>query len=292
MPPSTARRGLPQQSKRGVPQRRNKAAQKEQDDPTLVNADTVTIKIEDMSAFSESKKVALYGPSGVGKTVLAGGTPRATFLTTERGLASALASGSQAKIMRAYDWEHVLAGLRKADEVLGEKDWFVVDSGTKMQVLYMRWILRMANRANSSRSLDIPALHDHQQYQNGFKRFIDHIIDAPYNAVVVFGEMEIPGENDEMEKVPHIEGGKTYQVCRYIIGQFDVGIRYSLSQSLTEETGRKIRLALTQPTPNHWAKDRYMALGEWQTVEQNDFTAMADFIWMIEHPGEELPDER
>jgi AAA domain len=282
MPPS-GRRGVPQRNKRRT------TARQEENDPTLINADTVTIEIEDMASFHETKNICLYGPSGVGKTVLAGGTPNGLFLTTEKGLASALRSGSEARIMRAYDWEHILAGLRKADEVLGEKDWLIVDSGTKMQVLYMRWILRMANRANSSRSLDIPALHDHQQYQNGFKRFIDHVLDAKYNSICVFGEMEIPGEDDEMEKVPHIEGGKTYQVCRYIIGQFDVGIRYSISSSLSKP-GDTVRLALTQPTANHWAKDRYMALGDWQTVGANEFTAMADFIWMIEHPDEEFPD--
>ena len=212
-------------ARRGVPQRsRRQTSTKERENPLAINADIVTIEIEEMAQFSESTHICLFGPSGVGKTVLAGGAPRATFLTTEKGLTSAQRSGSQARIMRAYDWEHILAGMNKADEVLGEKDWLIVDSGTKMQVLYMRWILRMQSAANSSRSLDIPALQDHQQYQNGFKRFCDHLIDAPYNTIFVFGEMEIPGEDDEMERVPHIEGGKTYQVCRYIIGQFDVGL--------------------------------------------------------------------
>jgi hypothetical protein len=259
---------------------RNRTAVQERENPLAIEADVVTIEIEEMSSFRESKNICLYGPSGVGKTVLAGGAPRSVFLTTERGLSSAKKSGSQSQIMRAYDWEHIMAGIKKADEVLTEKDWLIVDSGTKMQVLYMRWILRMQKQAKSSRSLDIPALQDHQQYQNGFKRFCDHIIDAKYNSIFVFGEMEIPGDDDEMEKVPHIEGGKTYQVCRYIIGQFDVGIRYSVSGALSSP-GNTVRLALTQPTPDHWAKDRYMALGDWQLVEPGDFTAMAEFIEII-----------
>lgn len=270
MPPATGRSRV-----------KSRTAVKERENPSVMVADSVVMEIEEMSAFRESKNIGIYGPSGVGKTVLAGGCPNSVFLTTEKGLSSAQASGSQSRIMRAYDWEHILAGMKKADEVLTEDEWLIVDSGTKMQTLYMRWILRKQNQANSSRSLDIPALQDHQQYQNGFKRFCDHIIDAPYNSIFVFGEMDVPGDDDEMEKVPHIEGGRTFQVMRYIIGQFDVGIRYSVSSSLSSP-GNTVRLALTQPTANHWAKDRYMALGDWQTVESGDFTAMADFISMID----------
>lgn len=263
------------------PRRPNRTAKQEQNDPTLIEADAVTIEIEDMSSFDESKNIIIYGPSGVGKTVLASGAPRATFLTTEKGLSSAQGAGSKAKIMRAFDWEHVLAGMRKADEVLRKDDWLIVDSGTKMQTLYMRWILRMQNAANSSRSLDIPAIQDHQQYQNGFKRFVDHIIDASYNSIFIFGEMDVPGEDDEMEKVPHIEGGRTFQVMRYVIGQFDVGLRYSISRKLSEP-GKTIRMALAQPYEQFWAKDRYTALGDYQLVEPGDFGAMAEFIDMIE----------
>jgi hypothetical protein len=246
-----------------------------------MEVDPVTIEIEDMADFDESTNICLYGPSGDGKTILAGGAPRSLFLTTERGLSSAKRSGSKSRVMRAYDWEHVVAGMNKADKVLGEDEWLIVDSGTKMQGLYMRWILRMENRANSSRSIDVPQIQDHQQYQIGFKRFVDHIIDAPYNSIFVFGEQEIPGDDDELQHVPHIEGGRTFQVCRYIIGQFDVGIRYSVSKKLSEP-GHKVRIALTQTAGEYWAKDRYMALGDYQLVEDREFDAMARFIEMIE----------
>lgn len=254
--------------------------------PTEFVARHVTIDIQEMSEFDESRNIILYGPSGHGKTVFAGGAPRSVYLTTEKGLSSAKRSGSTSQIMRAYDWEHVLAGMRKADEVLGRGDWLIVDSATKMQVLYMRWILEMEHARNPARSLDIPAIQNHQQYQNGYKRFVDHIIDADYNSICVFGEMEIPGEDGEPQFVPHIEGGKTFQVCRYIIGQFDVGLRLSVSKSLSEP-GHTVRLVLSQPTETFWAKDRYMALGDWFTIEPGDFGAIYDVIEKIENSMEE-----
>jgi AAA domain len=246
-----------------------------------LEVDVVSIEVEQMSAYDEPKNICVYGPSGHGKTTLVSSAPNATFLTTEKGLSSAKMAGSSAQIMRAYDWEHVVAGKNKAIEMLGKDDWLIVDSGTKMQVLYMRWILKKQNQANSVRSLDIPSLPDHQQYQNGFKRFCDEIMDAHFNTIMVFGEMEIPGEDEEMQFVPHIEGGKTYQIMRYITSQFDVGIRYSVSKSLSTP-GHTVRLALAQPAPPYWAKDRYTALGDYQTVEPGDFTAMAEFIEMMD----------
>src|SRR5258707_7692514 len=98
--------------------RKTTATKEAREEPLALPETEVEIIVEEMENFavSESKNIAIYGPSGVGKTVLAGGAPDAMFLTTEKGLASAQRSGSRARVMRAYDWEHVLAGMRKADE--------------------------------------------------------------------------------------------------------------------------------------------------------------------------------
>src|SRR6266487_1699867 len=92
-----ARRGVPKSRASSTKNARTKEAREA---PLDVRADDVTIVVEDMAQFDEPINICVYGPSGVGKTVLAGGAPRSTFLTTEKGLASAKRSGSASRIMR------------------------------------------------------------------------------------------------------------------------------------------------------------------------------------------------
>lgn len=203
------------------------------------------------------------------------------FLTTEKGVVAAKRAGSTAGIIRAPDWEHALAGVKLADEKLGPEDWLIIDSHTKMQVLYLRWLLRMRNAQNSARDLDIPAIQDHQKWQNAFMRWTDHIVDAPYNTIFVGGEMIKQDKEGEEIVLPAITG-KDYAICNYIIGQMDVGMYYSVSDKASTST-EIVRRAMVQPHPDlpYWAKDRYDALGKYQDVGEKDYWAMADFIEMI-----------
>lgn len=268
---------------------RKPSAKQNREAPKSIEAAEVTIEIEELATFRESINILVYGPSGHGKTALVGGTPNATFLSTEKGAVTAKITGSTAKLMRAPDWEHVIAGKRKADEKLGKDDWLILDSLTKMQVLMIRWILRMANEDNSSRDLDIPAIQDHQKWQNYFKRFVDSLIDAEYNTIFVCTDMIKTDQDGDDIVLPHIEG-KDYSICNYVRGQTDVNIYYAVTDKT--EDGSLTHRALFQPVPPYIAaKDRYSALGRYQDVADGDFKAMAHFIALIEE-AERLSTER
>jgi|SRR5580698_3175117 hypothetical protein len=251
----------------------------ERENPQSMEAAPVSIEITELPDFNESVNWLLYGPSGHGKTVLAGGAPNATFLSTEKGAIAAKRSGSKARLMRAPDWEHVLASLDKADRELSEKDWLVVDSITKMQVLYLRWILRMIHEQNAARDLDIPAIQDHQKWQNGFMRFIDRVIDAPYNSILIATEMHKEDEEGEELVLPNLTG-KNYAISNYVTSQCDIVTYYAVAPQKSR-TEPMVRRLLCQPFPPYIAKDRFAVFGRWQDVEEGDFTAMADFIEMI-----------
>jgi AAA domain len=272
MPPAPGR-------KRG--QRKPRTNQQNKENPQALEAAEVDIVIEDLATTREAKKIMLFGPPGVGKTVLAGGAPRATFLSTEKGTVAAKQAGSKAKLMRAPDWEHVLAAKKKADETMGMDDWLIVDSGTKMQVLYLRWILRTIHEENSARDLDIPAIQDHQKWQNGFKRFCDSLMDADYNVIMTASYMIKEDEEGDDIILPAFTG-KGYEISTYVSSQFDVIGWYNVHKKASEEAGHTVRRALFQPYPPWLAKDRFNALGMFQDIPDGDYTAMAEFIEMID----------
>lgn len=282
---AAARRG----ARKPAASSRRRTREEGRENPQALETEEVTVEIEDLEAFNESTNILLYGPSGHGKTVLAGGAPEGptgrppTYLTTEKGIVSAQRAGLNAKLIRAPTWEHVVAGKRKLDETLEPGDWAIIDSLTKMQVLQLRWILRIINADNPGRDLDIPAIQDHQKWQNYFKRFVDELIDAPYNCIFVCTDMFRDDEEGEDIVLPAITG-KDYEICNYIRAQTDVNLYFRA----TERSGELIRRALAQPIPPYVAcKDRYNVLGKWIDIPEGYYGAMSDIIEAI-NTGEQI----
>jgi hypothetical protein len=253
-----------------------------------MEVDEVEVEIEDLASFDESKNILLFGPSGVGKTVLAGGAPNATFFSTEKGVVAAKRAGHKAGLIRVPTWEHCVAGLKVADDRLGPEDWMVVDSLPKMQMLYIRWILRMNNIKNGSRDLDIPAIQDHQKWQNGFMRFVDHIVDAQYNSILIATQMMSEDEEGEERVLPAIQGKKG-AIAEYVCAQTDVNLYYSVSAEASSK-GKRVRRALAQPEPPFHAKDRFNCLGDYVDVVDGDYGAMRGIIERIQGSLDERPD--
>lgn len=267
--------------KRGVRTGRGRSRSAEREAPQAIDEVEVEITEEDLTDFNESINFLIHGPSGHGKTVLAGGAPNNTFISTEKGVVAAKRAGSRARLLRAPTWEHVVAAKRRCDQTRGPDDWVTLDSLTKMQVLMIRWILQTQHGLNAARDLDIPAIQDHQKWQNYFKRFVDSLIEAPYNTIFITTEMRRDDEEGEPIVLPAITG-KDYEICDYVRAQMDVVLYYQVT---INKEGQRVRRALAQPwAPYIAAKDRYNALGMFQDVEDGDYTAMADFIDMIQHP--------
>jgi AAA domain len=266
--------------KRGVPQRRRTTGVKAREAPPSVEFETVTVEIEDLSTFNPTINMIIYGPSGHGKTTLAGGAPRATFIATETGTISAARAGSQARLIQAPTWEHVVAAKTLCDRQMGPDDWVILDSLTKAQMLMIRAILRNIHAENEARDLDIPAIQDHQKWQNYFKRWVDEFIAAQYNTIMICGEMIKTDQDGEDIVLPEILG-KDYEICNYVRAATDINLYFGITSKT--ESGEPIRRALAQPFPPFVAaKDRYSVLGRWQDVPDGDYTAMAEFINMIE----------
>ena len=119
-------------------------------------------------------------------------------------------------------------------------------------------ILRTINEQHSNRDLDIPAIQDHQKYQNGFKRWYGRIIDMPCNTIFICNSMNAEDAEGEPRVIPLILGKKG-EISDSISAQAGVILYYSVSRESreAEATGSNIvRRLLASPIPTGgW--DRY-----------------------------------
>jgi hypothetical protein len=251
MPPSRGRRGS---KPGGAPSQRTRATRAGSERPVI------QIVEESLTNFNESKNILLYGDSGIGKTAAAGGIAtadrRAIFMTTEKGVVSAKRTGSTAGLYRAFDWDHVEASLDKADAELGEGDWLIPDSISRMQHLALRWILE-EEHAGRGADMDTPQLQHYPKWWNMYKRFIDRMIDAKYNTLMVATAMHLEDVEGEPIIVPALMGSSKdpLQISNYVCAQADCVFYLGMpKQRKGEEPFRRI---LTQARPPYFAKNRY-----------------------------------
>jgi hypothetical protein len=221
---------------------------------------SIQIVEESLQDFNESKNVLLYGDSGIGKTAAAGGIAtkdrRAIFMSTEKGVVSAKRTGSVAGLYRAMDWDHVEASLDKADEVLGENDWLIADSISRMQHLALLWILREEHEGRGA-DIDTMQIQHYSKWWNMYKRFIDRMIDAKYNCLMVATAMHLEDVEGEPIIVPALIGSSKdpLQISNYVCAQSDCVFYLGMPKPKKGEA--PFRRILTQSRPPFFAKNRY-----------------------------------
>ena len=226
-------------------------------------------KIVSLEEEDDFVNLLVYGMSGAGKTVFGGSGKNVLFLAPEDdGTLSAKRMGSKAQkwpikkwsdLQEAYDW------LEENEDSHGF-DWIVIDSATEMQQMLLRDILESANRENEKRDLDIPALADHQKWQNKFKRFVKAFNALPINVLWLALARSEEDQNKEDFLCPDI-AGKKYQMAQAFAsymtsyGYLEVAERVYANPRKDEEgqpktVTRKVRQITWEDTGTIRGKDR------------------------------------
>lgn len=226
--------------------------------------------VVDLETEDESINVLVHGESGSGKTPFAGSASNGLLIATEKGVISAQRRGSKMKLWKANDWATVLKAKQWLEDVYEEDgkipfDWVSIDSGTMMQTLNLRSILREEfAKTPSKRDLDIPQIQDHQKWQNEFKRTMQEWVDLPVNLCVTALPMHIETESDEGESeewiLPQFLGGKG-SIAWAIVGMFGAGGRVQIKKVKKDDKVRTFQRIHWSKVGNHWGRDRYDALG-------------------------------
>jgi hypothetical protein len=254
------------------------------------NRPHITVNPEELADFNESFNWCIYGDSGVGKTVFASFAPRGYILSTEKGVISAKRVGSTAKLLRAPTWDHVEASIEWADKNLDENDVLIVDSVSKMQELVIRWWLQIQHDENAARDLDIPQLQDHQKWQRMFLRFVNHIIDAPYNSIFVATSMRKEDEEGDDLVLPNIVG-KDYAIAQNFCADMDMVSCLRVKKRSDIDAPREAML-INDTFPPYFAKDRFNVLPRWETIPDGEEGGYDSIIGMIEDILATSPEER
>lgn len=217
--------------------------------------------IVELNEFDESINLLVYGASGVGKTVFGGSTERVLLLAVEKGTVSAKRMGSKAKVWPVHEWNDLEAAYNWLIDNDDKFDWVVIDSITEMQQLAIRDILKKAHEENSSRDLDIPAIQDHQKWQNIYKRFISYFVDLPINVLFLALVRTAVDEDKEEFLTPDIQG-KNYQLSQYTCGQMSAyGYMSTRKVPLKDEDGNIILDSGGKKIPNIIRRITWMDTG-------------------------------
>lgn len=247
--------------------------------------------IIDLEDYTESKNILEYGDTGVGKTAQLGTLPgRVLLIATETGTVTirrfmkryGLKPG-KVKVWPVHKWDDLVEAYKYLAERAGDWDWVAVDSATNMQQLALRAILNKAVVENPNRDEDIPAIQDHQKWQNMFKRFVTDFNELPVNVLWTATAMRREDQEGEDLTLPAIQG-KDYEIAAWVCAQMHVVAFYGKKVQGKGDKAVLIRRLLFEGVPPYFAKDRYGVFPRFVTISKGEeqVTTLGELVQKID----------
>ena len=199
----------------------------------------------------------LYGDPGVGKTPLAGTSPKALFLADPEGMESAAAYGTDAEqwVMRDFsDLEEAYEYLRHAKHGY---QWIWWDTITLFEERGMDQMMEDLLARNPNRDRYVPDQPQYLQVQNRLSHIVRRFVELPVNFGIIAHVMDTEDRDGDIVHMPAIQGGQgrlSNKICA------NMGI-IAYMETVHRKNGSDDWVLYTSKRKNFYARDRFQALG-------------------------------
>jgi hypothetical protein len=228
-------------------------------------AATKPAKIQPLGTKASFVRLALVAPQGFGKTVYAGTSPRALFLTTDpEGTLSAAKQGSTAEEWPILTWQELLEAYRwLRDGGAALYDWVWIDNITECQNLCMKEAMERAVARNADRDPYVPDKFEYQRTQNAMLDMVRMFHDLPINVgwTVHRKGME---DGDGAEYYSAAIQGQQGQVAQTILGYCNMVAMGEVLDIGKEGSKKQVRRFYFSHTRAYRGKDRFDVMGAYR----------------------------
>lgn len=220
--------------------------------------------VQDLDDYAESLNVLFYGDTGCGKTAELGTLRSVLILASEPGTdvikrfraKYGLSGKTYTKVWPIRSWANFEEAYKWIKDNPSAFEWIAFDTLTSLQQRALRAILEKVVKDNPSRDPDIPAIQDHQKWQNIIKRFVTDFIELPVNTIWTAQAMQVENQEGDDIVVPLILG-KDYGMSAWVCAQMGV-LGYVQKRNAGKGKDKRLqRVLITSGSPPYtFSKDR------------------------------------
>jgi hypothetical protein len=202
----------------------------------------------------------VYGPPGVGKTVLAGSASDVEemspvlLIDVEGGSFSLRAQYPQVEVVRIQSWSDMIKLYNDLYDGVHPYKTLILDSLTEIQKFSMLQIMKELIAREADRDPDVPGMREWGKNIEQIRRLVRAFRDLPYNVIMTALVVE---DKDARSGVLHKKPSLSGKLSAEVAGFLDI-VTYYYTKMVAVEGGdpEKHRLLLTQQTEDTIAKDR------------------------------------
>jgi len=226
--------------------------------------------------------IMIYGPPGVGKTVLAGSASvvkdmdPVLIVDVEGGTMSLHNTYPRVDVVRIEDIKQLNDVYQELYDMKHGYRTVVLDSLTEFQKLSMEVIMRGVLRADPERDPDVPSIREWGKNIEQTRRIVRGFRDLPMNTILTSLSKQ---DRDQRTNIAVTSPALSGRLASEVSGFLDI-VGYMYTKTVREDGAAAIkRLLLTQPTDTQVAKDRTGRLP--QVVEDPTMAILSDAVFTL-----------